>query len=104
MAKIPKNLADKAMFAGVKEEETFETMLLSDDSTTNAPKRKIKAAEKEDLATAFLTKELQEKIGRELLALKLELYKKGLVEYDIKVIREGDKIILSAVPNKHKTK
>lgn len=103
MAKIPKNLADKAMFAGFKEEETFETMFLPDETQFN-PKPKQKNKEKEDLTTAFLTKDLQEKIGKALLELKLELYKTGLVEYEIKVTRQSDKIILSAIPSKKKAK
>lgn len=103
MAKIPKNLADKAMFDGVKEEETFETMLLDEDVVCK-PKPKAKGKEKEDLNAGFVTKELQEKIGKLLLELKLELYKEGIVDYQIKVTREEKKIILSAAPAKNKGK
>lgn len=102
MAKIPKGLADKDMFAGVKEVETFETMVFKEEDPVPRPKVKAKEKEKEDLATAFLTKELQEKIGKALLELKLDLYKEGLVEYDIKVVREGKQIILSAAAAKSK--
>lgn len=103
MAKIPKNLDDKAMFAGVKEEHTFETMFLEDEPQTK-PKAKPKNKEKEDVATAFLTKELQEKIGRALLEMKLDLYKEGVVEYDVKVARQGWQITLTATPAKQKMK
>lgn len=100
MAKIPKGLADKDMFVGVKEIETFETMVFTEEVPVAKPK--VKTKEKDDLATAFLTKELQEKIGKALLELKLDLFKEGLVDYDIKVVREDKKIILSAMPTKKK--
>ncbi len=102
MAKIPRNLTDKAMFADYKEVETFETMFSTEEEPQAKPK--VKGKDKEDLSTAFLTKELQEKIGKALLELKLELYKEGIVEYDIKVVREGKKILLNAVPLKKKKK
>lgn len=100
MVKIPKNLSDQAMFAGAAEPESFETMLLDDQQPPAKPKSKAK--EKEDLALAFLTPQLQEKIGRALLELKLELFKEGVVGYDIKVAREGKKIVLSPAARKKK--
>ncbi len=106
MAKIPKNLSDKAMVVGFKEEKNFEHMFLAaeEEEPFVKPKPKPKGTnkEKEDLSTAFLTKELQEKIGKALLELKLELYKDGMIDYDIKVAREGKQIVLSAVPIKKK--
>jgi len=104
MAKIPKNLSDKAMVAGFKEEKNFEHMFLAaeEEEPVVKPKPKNSSKEKEDLSTAFLTKELQEKIGKALLELKLELYKDGMVDYNIKVARDGKQIVLSAVPLKKK--
>jgi hypothetical protein len=102
MAKIPKNLSDKAMVAGFKEQKTFETMFLDAEEEETVAKPKPKSKEKEDLSTAFFNKELQEKIGKILLEIKLELYKEGIVDYDIKVAREGKRIVLSAVPIKKK--
>ncbi|MDF2565543.1 MAG: hypothetical protein K0Q53_1938 [Massilibacillus sp.] len=104
MAKIPKNLSDKAMVVGFKEEKNFEHMFLAaeEEEPFVKPKPKGINKEKEDLSTAFLTKELQEKIGKALLELKLELYKDGMIDYDIKVAREGKQIVLSAVPIKKK--
>lgn len=103
MAKIPKNLDDKAMFAGFKEEVTFETMFLAEEEA-QPPKPKAKGKEKESLAASFVTKELQEKLGNLLLELKLELYKEGLVDYQVKAVREGKRIILSPSPVKKRTK
>jgi hypothetical protein len=104
MAKIPKNLSDKVMVAGFKEEKNFEHMFLAAEEEEPFVKPKPKGAnkEKEDLSTAFLTKELQEKIGKALLELKLELYKEGMIDYDIKIAREGKQIVLSTVPIKKK--
>lgn len=104
MAKIPKNLSDKEMFVGFKEEKTFEHTFLEADTQIEDKPAIHKKKEKEDLSTAFLTKELQEKIGKALLELKLDLFKEGLVEYDLKVTREGKKIVLSAVASKKKNK
>lgn len=91
------------MFEGVKEEQTFETMFWQDEET-HPPKAKAKGKEKENLAAGFVTKELQEKIGNLLLELKLQLYKEGIVDYRIKVAREGERIVLSPVPAKNKAK
>ena len=88
------------MFEGFKETETFETMFSVEEEPQAKPK--VKSKDKEDLATAFLTKELQEKIGKALLELKLDLYKDGIVEYEIKVVREGKRIVLNAAPLKKK--
>lgn len=100
MAKIPKNLTDKAMFNGYKEQETFETMFLADEPVK--PKPKIKGEKKETLDTAFLTQELQEKIGKLLLEVKLDLYKEGVVDYTVKAAREGNRIVLTPVEVKKK--
>lgn len=100
MAKIPKNLSDKSMFNGYKEDVTFENTWLDSEEINHVPRKKT--AEKQDLSTSLVTPELQEKIGKALLELKLELYKEGLVEYNIKVTRNGKEIVLSAVPLKKK--
>lgn len=98
MAKIPKNLPDQSMFKGFKEEETFETMAFAEDEPP-APK-KAKQREKEDLTAAYLTKDLQEKLGKALLELKLDLYKEGVVDYDVKLKRDGARIVLYAAEKK----
>lgn len=99
MAKIPKNLSDKDMMVNFKEELTFENMF-SEEVDTKVVKPKVK----ENLKTAFLTEELEEKIGKALLDLKLELYKEGMVDYKIKVVREGHKITLLPMAIKSKEK
>jgi len=99
MAKIPKGLGDKDMFKGYAEKETFETMFLSAEEE---PKPVIKNKIKEDLNTAYLTKDLQEKIGKLLLDLKMDLYKEGIIDYEIKVKKIGMDIVLSAAVTKSK--
>lgn len=101
MAKIPKNLSDKDMFSGFKEEQTFETMVYADEEP--APlKPKLKKSAANPLTDDLLTATLKEKLGRLLLEAKLELYKQGIVDYSWSATREGDKIILSpkAVPQR----
>ena len=101
MAKIPKGLGDKDMFKGYAEKETFETMFLSADEEPK-PVIKNKKTLKEDLNTAYLTKDLQEKIGKLLLDLKMDLYKEGIIDYEIKVKKIGMDIVLSAAVPKSK--
>ena len=95
---IRKNLSDAEMFKGMKETITFENNPVEEET----PKQ-IKAKPKKqeaDLHTAFFTPELQEKVGKALLDVKLQLFKEGVVDFDIKVSREGTKIILTPVPAK----
>ncbi len=100
MAKIPKNLSDKDMLAGFKEPKTYEHIFLA----AQREEDRKKAAERETLAKrdklekSFIEPELAKKIGKALLELKLELYKEGVVDYGLKVAREGKKILLEAVP------
>ena len=100
MARIPKDLSDKDMFQGYKEKESFETVFLQNDSVP-VVRKPVKAA-KENIQLACLTPELQEKIGKLLLELKVDLYKEGIVDYSIKVKKEGGKIIL--MPDTHSKK
>lgn len=102
MGKIPKNLSDKVMFGGYKEQESFESIFLAtEEEPLTRPVKKVKA---EDLNTAFLPMALQEKIGKLLLELKVDLYKEGIVDYDIKAKRDGNTVVLSPFVHKDKTK
>lgn len=101
MVKIPKNLSDKSMFGDYQEEITFENDIFSEE--TAAP-RPVKAAKKEKVpyVSEFFSNELQEKVGKLLLEVKLELYKEGIVDFDIKAERKGKEIVLIPVPRKKK--
>lgn len=100
MAKIPRGLTDKDMVKNYVEEETIESQLLT--AAKRAEKmRLVEEAEAppEPLAKAGFTKELTEKLGMELLALKIELSNSGVKSYNLKIKRDGEKITLT-VANK----
>ncbi|GBG58583.1 hypothetical protein SPFL3102_03404 [Sporomusaceae bacterium FL31] len=101
MAKIPKNLSDNAMMVGFKEKATFENTVFNEVEEAVKP---VKKEQKENLATAFFTLELQEKVGKALLDIKLDLFKQGVVDFTIKVARQGSQVTLTAVPVKPKEK
>lgn len=99
MAKvIKKNLSDAEMFAGYKETLTFETGVTTEPETT--PPRNASKKQQPDFHSSFFTPELQEKVGKALLEVKMQLFKEGIVDFDLKVSREGSKVILTAVPAK----
>jgi hypothetical protein len=90
------------MLKGWQEESTFETEILDEPDV-----RTVKSAKRdpgEDINSAYLTPELRESIGKALLELKLNLYKQGIVDYQIKVACQGNQITLTAVPAKVKVK
>lgn len=103
MAKIPKNLSDKAMIGNFKENITFENDIFAEEAVTPRPIKSEKK-EKAGYVSEFFTNELQEKVGKLLLELKVELFKEGIVDFDIKVARQGKQVILTAVPVNKKTK
>lgn len=101
MAKIKKNLSDSEMLKGWHEQVTFEN-----DVNEEQPARPVvKTAKKdpaEDINSAFFTPELKESVGKALLELKLNLYKEGIVDYQVKVSCQGHQVLLTAVPLKAK--
>lgn len=98
MAKIPKNLSDKSMIGNYKEEITFENDIFIEEVAK--PRQVVAKKEKAGYVSEFFTPELQEKVGKALLELKVELYKEGIVDFNIKVARQDKQIILTAVPSK----
>jgi len=100
MAKIPKNLADKDMFSGYKEKDSFESVFLAAEDDEPTPLKAKKKTAAENIQLSYLTPVLQEKIGKLLLELKMDLYKEGVVDYEIKVKRDGKNIVL--VPTLYK--
>lgn len=103
MAKIKKNLSDADMLVGWKETISFESDVYKEepDKVQATAKTKDKPESKSFLSS-FLTPELEEKIGKAMLDLKLELYKKGMVDFTLKVSHDADRIIIQAVPAKEK--
>lgn len=101
MQKIPRGLTDKDMVKNYIEEETIEQQLLT--AAKKAEKMRLVAeaeAPPAPLAKAGFTPELTDKLGRELLALKIELSNAGVKSYNFKIKRDGDKITLTVVDKK----
>lgn len=101
MKKIPRGLTDKDMVKNYIEEGTVESQLLT--AAKKAEKlRQIEKSEAppEPLAKSGFTKELTEKLGMELLAMKIELFNSGVKSYNFKIKRDGEKIILTVTDKK----
>lgn len=102
MSKIPKNRQDNEMFGNLKEQITFENFSDSEEAPVAKP---VKTQATKPSNADFFTPELQESVGKALLALKVKLYKEGIVDYAIKVSSEGNQVVLKAVPtNKPKVR
>lgn len=84
---IKRGLSDQEMLGKWKETPTFE------HDMEEAPIKAVQPAKKE----SFFTPELQEKVAKSLLEVKLSLFQQGVVDYDIKVSREDNRVILTAV-------
>ncbi|SMC72598.1 hypothetical protein [Sporomusa malonica] len=100
MGKIKKNLSDSEMLKGWQEQPTFETEI--NDEPVRPTVKAVKKDPVEDINSAYFTPELKESVGKALLELKLNLYKEGIVDYQIKVSCQGNQVLLTAVPPKEK--
>ena len=98
MSKIPKNLSDKEMFKNYKEEKTLENIFL--EAEDKIEKHQLASKMNNNIKIAYLTQDIVDTLGKMLLGLKLDLYKEGIIDYSIKVEREGNKIILSPTSKK----
>lgn len=94
--RIKRGLSDQDMVGKWQEKPSFEHGI-----EEAAPKAVQTAQPKKE---SFFTPELQEKVAKGLLEVKLALYQQGILDYDIKVTRENTTIILTAIPRKSKTK
>ena len=101
MAKIPKNLSDKDMVQGYKEEATLESVVLASEEAEDKKRRQQAGRQTaKDLHIAYLTPDVIDKLGKLLLELKLDLYQEGIRDYHIRLHREGKDIVLSPVEAK----
>lgn len=101
MKKPPRGLTDKDMIRNYVEEQSVESQLLT--AAKKAEKRRlVEAAEAppEPLAKSGFTKELTDKLGMELVALKMELEMSGVKSYSYKIKRDGEKITLTVTDKK----
>lgn len=100
MQKIPRGLTDKDMIKNYVEEKSVEAQMLT--AAKKAEKRRLveESAVPEPLHKAGFTPELSEKLGNELLALKIELAASGVKNYGFKIKRDGEKITLTVTDKK----
>jgi len=101
MKRPPRGLTDKDMIKNYVEEKSVEAQLLT--AAKKAEKRRLADAvdaPPEPLAKAGFTKDLTEKLGMELLALKMELQMSGVKDYNFKIKRDGETVTLTVVDKK----
>ncbi len=97
MAKIPKNLSDKDMFKGWKDEPTVEETMLrasEKESPSSVPKPGRTSEKREATYQTYLPRDAVDTLERLLLEIKVDLYKQGISDYRIQVRREGTTILL----------
>ena len=101
--KIEKNRSIADMMRGSDETDTFETMVWEDDDT---PKPKVvkKEVRKETLEAGFFDVDLQEKVGKILLDIKMQYYKEGVVDYSLEVVKDGKNVVIKTAPKTGKPK
>ena len=95
MGKIPKGLSDKAMIEGFEEEATLEDCFLAHEAHEEEKRRRAVREKEADLSRAALTPDLLDRLGKELLQLKLDLFAEGIKNYRIDIKREGTTIMLA---------
>jgi hypothetical protein len=102
--KIPKNRSIEDMFQGVQEEETFETMDWDDESdqTNRMVKKPAKQQTASDFRKQFFSDDLQEKVGRILLEIKMDYYKDGVGDISMQVVKDGRNVVIKTAPKMSK--
>ena len=97
-AKIPRDLSDKDMFRDYVEEETVEEKFAAAEKKAEKQRREKEESEPPaNLAKAGLTADIMDRLGKELLQLKMELFREDIKDYTMQIKREGRKIILTPV-------
>ena len=103
--KIPKNRSLEDMFAGVKEEVTFETADWDDEETVAkrpVAKKKGTGTSAEDFRKQFFTDELQQRVGTLLLEIKMAYYKDGVGDISLEVVKDGRTVVIKTAPKTSK--
>jgi hypothetical protein len=101
MGKIQKNRNDSEMFVNWHEDSSFENAA----DGVNEPSQIHSSAKADEKGLqSFFTPELKEAIGKALLALKVNLYKQGIVDFKLQTAVKDNQIILTAVPQKKPTR
>ncbi len=92
MSKIKKDLSDQDMLKNWHEKETFETAFLRDEESGKLVGGVRKKAEKEE---SFLPEEVNQKLEKLVLDVRLEFFKQGTKELKWKVTRTAEGILLT---------
>lgn len=101
--KIPRGLTDKDMFQGYVEEESLEDVFVAAEKAEDKKRRERAGIEPPaDLARAGLDADIMDRLGKELLQLKMELFREDIKDYTIQIKREGKKIVLTPLERKRK--
>ncbi len=96
--KIPRDLSDKDMFRDYVEEETIEAKFEAlGKKEEKQRKEKEEMEPPANLAKAGLTADIMDRLGKELLQLKMELFREDIKDYTMQIKREGKKILLIPV-------
>jgi len=103
--KIPKNRSIEDMMTGMQEEITFETADWGDEPDSRrrpAAKKAGKGQSEKDFCAQFFTKELQEKVGKILLDIKLAYFKDGEGDISLEVVKDGRNVVIKTAPKTSK--
>ena len=83
------------MIQGFEEEATLEDCFLAHEAREEDKRRRALREREDDLSRAALTPELLDRLGKELLQLKLDLFAQGVKNYRIDIKRMGTTIVLA---------
>lgn len=102
--KIPKDRTDADMLraAGVNDRRTPST--ISSEAQADSRAATNKSTSGNSFHRGFLTPELEERLGKLLLEVKLDYYKDEIVDFSIEARRDGRNIILVTAPKKHQNR
>lgn len=102
--KIPKDRTDADMLcaAGVDAKRTTATRSSQTQADTRATTRQSTTTD--SFHRGFLTPELEERLGKLLLEVKLDYYKDEIVDFSIEARRDGRNIVLVTAPKKHQNR
>ncbi len=98
MVKIRKNLSDREMLGATEEELTFETR--GDEAESRQKAKKPPQKQAQGLDEGYLSRQAADHLNKALLEFKVSMFQKGILDYDFKVSREENKIVLTAVLKK----
>lgn len=99
--KIKKGLTDADMLKGFEEVASYEDEMIKAEEEAKRPAPLAKSPAKDSFFKEFITDEMEEKIGKALVEIKMEYFKDG-DDFTVKVKRDGLNIVLVTAPKKKK--